>query len=120
MRGLILALIVAGSLPFIIRRPYIGILMFCWISYMNPHRLTWGFAHDAPFAAIIGVTTLFAMVFSDDDKRIPIKPIMIVWFLWIFWMNVTTLFAFEPEGAKWEWDRFHENPTDGLGNDCAL
>ena len=49
MRDLFVTLIVLGALPFAFLRPSIGVLTFSWLSYMNPHRLTWGFAYDFPF-----------------------------------------------------------------------
>ena len=45
--------IVFGSLPFILRRPHVGVLMWVWISVMNPHRLAWSWAYNFNFAAII-------------------------------------------------------------------
>ncbi|MEM9386275.1 MAG: putative O-glycosylation ligase, exosortase A system-associated [Pseudomonadota bacterium] len=105
MRDLAITLIVVASLPMILSRANLGILMYCWISYMNPHRLSWGFAYNMPFAAMISGTTLLAMLFSKERKGIPLKPITIVWFLWILWMSVTTQFAIEPESAQWEWAR---------------
>ena len=42
LRDLLVFAIVFGSIPFILRRPWIGVLMWVWISVMNPHRLSWG------------------------------------------------------------------------------
>jgi hypothetical protein len=50
VRDLLVASIIFGSLPIIFFRPYVGIIVWTWISLMSPHRLTWGFAHDFPFA----------------------------------------------------------------------
>ncbi len=64
MRDIVLACIVFGSLPFILKRPFWGILMLAWLGYMNPHRLTWGFMFDMPVVSIVAVTTLGAMLAS--------------------------------------------------------
>ena len=38
MRDLALTAIVFGSIPFILKRPYIGMLMWVWLSIMKmPH-----------------------------------------------------------------------------------
>ena len=58
MRDIVLLLAVMGALPFILRRPPIGILVWSWLAYMNAHRLTWGFAYSFPFAQVVGVTRL--------------------------------------------------------------
>ena len=50
MRDIAVTLAVFGSLPFILRRPWIGILVWTWLGFMNPHRLAWGFSITLPFA----------------------------------------------------------------------
>ncbi|MET0081757.1 MAG: putative O-glycosylation ligase, exosortase A system-associated [Sedimenticola sp.] len=106
MRDILLLLIVFSSIPFILKRPYIGILMFAWISYMNPHRLTWGIAYDFPFAALILAVTAIGLLITKDMKKLPSGYFVIyVWIAWAVWMNFTTPFALEPEVAASEWER---------------
>lgn len=93
MRDILLTLIVFGSLPFILKYSYVGIYVWSWLSYMNPHRLTWGFAFYMPFAQIVAVTLLFAILMSKEKKDIPVHPTLVLWILFILWMTVTTLFA---------------------------
>lgn len=100
MRDIILSLIIFGSLPFIFRRPYIGILLWCWLSYMNPHRMTWGWARYFSFAEIVAIVTLISVVVSKENWRIPLTPLTVVWVVFIAWMGLTTYFAFEPELAQ--------------------
>ena len=52
MRDLILLGMVLFALPFACRHTWIGVLLWTWISIMNPHRLAWGFAMNMPFAAM--------------------------------------------------------------------
>jgi len=99
MRDIIITLIVFGSLPVIFKRPWFGIVMWVWISVMNPHRLSWGFAYSYPFAAIIGAVTLVTLVLTKDDKKLPRSPIIWALIAFSFWMCVTTLFAFFPEAS---------------------
>ena len=80
-------------------------LMWAWIGFMSPHRLTWGFAYDFPFAFVVGVTTLVGLVFSGAWRRVPLTREVMVLVLFVGWMFVTTLFALNPEGAWSEWDR---------------
>lgn len=96
MRDIVITLLVFGSLPFIFKKPWIGIGMWVWISVMNPHRLSWGFAYSFPFAAVIAAVTIVSLVLTRDDKKLPRSPI--VWSLIGFglWMCVSTLFAFYP------------------------
>ena len=52
LRSLLVAGIIFALLPYCFFRPWIGILLWTWISYMSPHRLAYGFAYDFPFALI--------------------------------------------------------------------
>jgi putative inorganic carbon (HCO3(-)) transporter len=58
MRDIILSLVVFGLLPKCFARPDIGLMVFCWLSYMNPHKLCWGFALAFPFAQVTALATL--------------------------------------------------------------
>ncbi len=97
MRDLIVMLIVFGTLPYVLTRPYIGVLLYSWLSYMNPHRLTWGFAYNFPFAAISAVAVFIGLILSKEKKKLPITSVTVVWMIFVFWTCITTYFAFKPE-----------------------
>jgi putative inorganic carbon (HCO3(-)) transporter len=105
MRDLLVTLIVLGSLPFILFRPHYGILMWAWLGYMNPHRLSWGFAYHFPFAQVVAICTLAGLLFYRERKALPWSGTLFVWLAFVLWMNVTTLFALDPADAWKEWDR---------------
>jgi putative inorganic carbon (HCO3(-)) transporter len=105
MRDLGLTLFLFGSVPFILWRPTIGVFLWVWVSVMNPHRLTWDFAHDLRFAQVIAIATLIGMVFSRQPKRLPVTPVTIVLFAMVLWMNVTTVFAFDITASLPMWER---------------
>lgn len=105
MRDLIVFLIVAGSLPLILVRPYIGILVWSWLGYMNPHRLTWGFAYEMPFAQIVGITTLLSFVFTKYKVKLPINTTTVIWIMFVAWFSLTSLFALDAEDGYAGWDR---------------
>jgi putative inorganic carbon (hco3(-)) transporter len=106
MRDLIVTLAVLGSLPLIFLRPWVGVLVWVWISFMNPHMLAWGFARSLPWVLIVAVVTLVTYFASNDRKSIPITSITIVWMTYFAWTFVTLLFALNSEGAWIEWDRW--------------
>jgi putative inorganic carbon (hco3(-)) transporter len=103
MRDILLAAIVLGSIPFILRKPYLGVLMYVWLSVMNPHRLTWGFAYDFSFAAVIAVVTLVSALLSKDLKRPPLNSLTVALFLFVVWTGVTTGFALYPAESYGRW-----------------
>ena len=96
MRDLLITAIVLGVLPFIFRHAWIGVLMWTWLSIMNPHKLAFGFAHDAPFAAIVAAVTLIALVTGRDKVSLPHNGAVSALLLLLLWMGVTTIFAIDP------------------------
>lgn len=105
MRDLLIALVIFGALPFVLARGSVGIYLWCWLSYMNPHRLSYGWAYQFPFAAVVAGTTLLAALFTKERQRIPWTGITVKWAMFIAWMNITTLFALIPADAWKQWDR---------------
>lgn len=105
MRDLFVAFWVFASLPFILYRPYIGVLVWSWLGYMNPHRLAYGFAVTYPFAQIVAVTTLIGLLFYKGPKNIPWTRETKVLLLLVIWMLFTTFFALKPEAAWFKWDK---------------
>jgi putative inorganic carbon (HCO3(-)) transporter len=103
MRDILVTLIVFGMLPSIFKRPYVGALMWVWISVMNPHTQGWGFATSFPFAAIIGGVTMVSMLFNKDPKNLPLTAITWTLIAFVLWMNVTTVFAFYPQESYEQW-----------------
>ncbi|TQV76255.1 putative O-glycosylation ligase, exosortase A system-associated [Denitrobaculum tricleocarpae] len=105
MRDLFITLNILASFPVILMRPYIGITMWCWLSYMNPHRLTWGFAYYLPFALAVALLTMIGTVLSKEPKRLPVNGISVLVVMIAFWVSLTTLFAIMPDYAAEKWDR---------------
>jgi probable O-glycosylation ligase (exosortase A-associated) len=100
MRDVLITILVFGSLPLIFWRPYMGVLVWSWLSYMNPHRLAWGFAYDMPFAQIVAICLLLSTLFTRERSALPATSTMFFWVLFVIWMCVTTLFAIFPEFAQ--------------------
>ncbi|MGH6914234.1 MAG: putative O-glycosylation ligase, exosortase A system-associated, partial [Geminicoccales bacterium] len=105
MRSLLVALLIFGSLPLIIVKPHVGVLVWSWIGYMNPHRLTWGFTYDFPFAMVVGLVTIAAWLFSREPKTLPRHPLVLLLAALAAWVSFTTLFAAYPDHAHGKWDR---------------
>jgi len=105
MRDILVTAIVFGALPFIFKRPWIGIMLWCWLGYMNPHRQAWGFAYDFPFAFICAIVTLMAFVFSKEKKEMVWTRETVLLLIFVGWMLITTIFSFYPELAWVQWNK---------------
>ncbi|HUW53242.1 MAG TPA: putative O-glycosylation ligase, exosortase A system-associated [Rhodanobacter sp.] len=106
MRGIAFALIMLGLIPFVAMRPYIGLLVWSWLGYMNPHRLTFGFAYSFPWVMLIAVITLLSLWVSKENKRIPMSAVSVLLVLFLLWTGFTTFFAVVPDVASHRWLEF--------------
>ena len=105
MRDIVLALLLFAALPVAAFRPFVAIAMFTWLSLMNPHKLTWGFAAHMPWAQMYAIAAIFSITFIEP--RLIFDSIKRYWLplLYLAWMLVTTSFATSPDEA---WFRLGE------------
>jgi probable O-glycosylation ligase (exosortase A-associated) len=106
MRDIALALVIFGTIPFILMRPYVGLLVWSWLGYMNPHRLTYGFAFNFPWVMLIAVVTLVSLAVSKESRKIPVTTVTVLLLLFLAWTGVTTIFAFEQASAWHTFEQF--------------
>lgn len=106
LRSLALALFIFGTIPFIFKRPFIGLLVWSWIGYMSPHRLTYGFAYNFPWVMIIAVVTLIALAVSKERKHLAGSAVTALLFAFLAWTLVTTIFSAMPDAAWEKWQEF--------------
>jgi len=96
MRGALVALLLFMWMPFVLFKPYIGVLLWDWISHMNPHKQSFGFATTFPFLDFVAALTMGGLILSKDKKGLPGHPVVAAMLLYILWTVFTTLAAFEP------------------------
>jgi probable O-glycosylation ligase (exosortase A-associated) len=106
MRALIVSLVVFGAVPWMFYYPFVGLMFWVGLGYLNPHRLAYGFARDLPFVQVAAIVTAIAYLFSKESKKFPLNGVTGTWLLFTLWACVTTLFALNPEGAGNELVRF--------------
>ncbi|MCS7266948.1 MAG: putative O-glycosylation ligase, exosortase A system-associated [Geminicoccaceae bacterium] len=68
MRDLLLSFLVGGLLAAALVRPHWGLFGYVWVSLMAPHRLTYGFAQEMPWAQMLALVTLARWLVSDERK----------------------------------------------------
>ena len=105
MRDVIITLVVVGSLPFILRRPFVGVVMWTWLGLMNPHRLAWGFATHLPFAFMVLAATVLGMLVSRERWRLPARLEVLLLALFLLWMGLSTTQALFPDPAAVQWSK---------------
>ena len=105
MRGILVLLIILGGIPYYLRQPWIGVLMFAWISYMNPHRYAWGFARTFPVAMVVAIATLVGLAMTRDKTSLPKSPVTAILVAFMFLFTFTTIAAINPAAAWLQWQK---------------
>lgn len=105
MRDLLITLLVIAALPMVLMQPWVGILVWSWLGYMNPHKLAYGFAQTLPLAQAVAIATIVGMIFSKEKMKIPWSREVIVLLVFVLWMLTTTFFALNQDSAWGQWDK---------------
>jgi putative inorganic carbon (HCO3(-)) transporter len=105
IRDLVIIAIVLYAAFMALHRPWIGVMLWTWISIMNPHRYTWGFAATAPLALIAAASTLLGLLLTRERES-PFKGPPVVWlFVFVIWMTASWLMGFNTSADYPLWDR---------------
>jgi len=87
-------------------RPFVGVLVWSWISFMNPHRLTWGASSHAPWAALAFAATLVGCVLAREPRGFRPTAMMALLAVFAVAVTLTTLVGIGPPEPAWaKWDR---------------
>jgi putative inorganic carbon (HCO3(-)) transporter len=105
VRDILVTLIVFGSLPWVLRSPVNGVLMWVWISVMNPHTQGWGFATGFPFALIIALATMLSMLLTREPRALPWTPVTRTLLAFTAWMCITLPFSLYLDASLEQWSR---------------
>ena len=106
MRDIVLAAIMAVLVPLSFVRPWIGILVWSWLGYMNPHQYCWGFANSfVPWAEMVAIATMGGFVLTGDRKPfVWSRETVLMLSLW-GWFTITTMASWYPHDAWPQWER---------------
>ena len=105
MRDLLIVSIVGVMALMALKRPWIGVMLWTWLSIMNPHRYAWGFAYSAPLAAIAAGATLLGLLFVRE-RQSPFQGAPVVWFFLLsIWITLSWLFGYDTAGDYEQWSK---------------
>jgi probable O-glycosylation ligase (exosortase A-associated) len=106
MRSLFFVLDMLCLLPVSIVQPFVGVLLWDWIAFMNPHQMVWGFGSHWPWALASFVVTVIGWAFSREPKQFAVNPTTVLMVLFMIGITVNMPFAL---AAPWtehpEWLR---------------
>jgi probable O-glycosylation ligase (exosortase A-associated) len=106
MKDFLVIAIVAIMALAALRKPWIGVLLWVWVSIMNPHRYCYGFAYSAPVAMIAAVCTLIGLAATKDERASPFKNSAVtVFFVFMLWMTLSWLVGLDTAGDFEQWNK---------------
>ena len=105
MRDLLVLAIVIPAAIMALRRPWIGVLLWTWLSIMNPHRYSWGIAYEAPLAAVTAGCTVLGLLMTKD-KQSPFQGTPVkIFVLLAIWITLSWLAGMDTEGDYPQWSK---------------
>jgi probable O-glycosylation ligase (exosortase A-associated) len=106
MRDLALSGVIVLLLALAIARPFAGVLAWSWISFMNPHRESWGFVQTMPWAMMTFLATVLGCVIAREPRRFPLNALTVLFVVFAVWITITSLAGIAPpERLWWMWDK---------------
>lgn len=99
MRDVFLVVLFAALLPLAVQHTWIAVNVWTWLSVMNPHRLTWGFAFDLPFAMVAALTAFVSLLVDRKNLHFPTDYAVRLLIVFMVWTCITTVFAFYPDDS---------------------
>lgn len=101
---LILTIVLIGCIAAL-RKPWIGVMLWTWLSIMNPHRYTFGFSYDFPLAALAAISTLIGLL-SSSEKDSPFKGAPTIWLIiFMLWFTLSWLTGLDVSGDYPQWTK---------------
>lgn len=104
LRDLLLIAVLAVACFASLPRPWIGILTWSWLGFMNPHKLAWTI-RDWPVAQAVAGVTLVGLLLTRDRRSIPWTREMVLLALLAVHLTITTGLAWYPAEAWFEWQK---------------
>ncbi len=105
MRDILVMSIVLIGAVIALRRPWLGVMLWTWVSIMNPHRYAFGFAYDAPVAAIAAGSVVLGLLFTKERES-PFKGAAVVALaLFCIWITLSWRFGLDPVDDYVQWSK---------------
>jgi probable O-glycosylation ligase (exosortase A-associated) len=105
MRDLAFTLTLFALLPLALARPFVGVLLLSWISFMNPHQTLWGFATSMPWVVLTFGVTIIGCVVAREPRRLPLNAVTVFLVVLIISMTITSFSALADPSRVWtKWE----------------
>jgi probable O-glycosylation ligase (exosortase A-associated) len=97
VRDLLVIAVIYGSLPVIVFRPYIGLLVYCWLAFMRPQDMAWGASKLLPLSQWVALAMLAGIVLTLGRERLAtLKQQTVYLILLVGWISLSVANALVP------------------------
>ena len=93
MRDLVIIAIVVVGAAMALRRPWIGMLLWTWLSLMNPHEAFGYSTATMPLAQAAAMATLAGAVFTLERRNPFDRPAALALLFFMLWITITVGFS---------------------------
>ncbi|TQE99072.1 MAG: putative O-glycosylation ligase, exosortase A system-associated [Spiribacter salinus] len=98
IRDMLLLTLIGVATLTALGRPWIGVLAWNWVSFMNPHRLSWTL-RELPAAQLTAIGTLVGLILTRQRRLPPFRAETVILVCLVLLFTVGTLFAWERSAA---------------------
>jgi probable O-glycosylation ligase (exosortase A-associated) len=106
MRDAALIATLGALLAAVLAQPFIGVLLWNWIAFMNPHRLAYGLASELPWAVMVLAATLLGCLMAGELRLPPWNATTLLFVALMLCFTATSFVALGEPAAVWEkWER---------------
>jgi probable O-glycosylation ligase (exosortase A-associated) len=92
MRDIVVTIFLILLAPLAFYRPFVGLLLWTWITYMSPGQYTWSYwARHVPQGVIVAAPTIAGFLLTRQRRRVPVtRETLLLGLLWL-WFGITTI-----------------------------
>jgi putative inorganic carbon (hco3(-)) transporter len=105
VRDLVLLAGLLVLLPLLLRNAFIGVLLWIWISLMNPQREVYGPLANFELNFCVAILTILVWALSRERKVLPADGFIVFLALFALWSCVCTYWALDRPFALPLWNR---------------
>lgn len=105
LRSLVLIAAMVPMLCLATARPFVGVLLLAWISFMSPQDLIYGFTAELPWAQIAFAAAVIGCFVAREPKRLRLDSTSWLLILFMIFISLSSLAALAPADkveVKWE------------------
>lgn len=93
MRDIVMLFALIAALPMVFRRPFAGVVLWAWTSFIFPDDYFYGFMNEVPMTKIVSGLTILCVLFSREKKNFFADKLTIVIALFAVLGIVSSLFS---------------------------